>query len=192
MRKLSTYAFGTALFAAAVLTGSTSALANNMPELGKAGERESLGAEAMRNRAIEIAQTTMAQLNSREKLDNYIAKNQARRPLSYLTPAARKRFLNSLTFNENGLSGFRYDDLEAELTFTQAYELLTLFGAQNRVFTLDLAVATEQDAKLFGVVEKSIPQVSEDHKEYRCADRYSCRASTQWICMSGCSPIMTP
>jgi hypothetical protein len=151
-----------------------------------------INGEAARNRAVEIAQTMMAKVNSASKLQEFVGKTSGEPPLAYLSSEARKRFVSSLTFNENGLTGFRYDDIEAELTFSEAYELLSVFGAQSRIFSMDLAVSSEQDAKLLAVVSRSVFQTKEDHVGYKCVDRFNCYQTMSYICMSGCSPIMTP
>jgi hypothetical protein len=52
-------------------------------------------------------------------------------PLRYLSESGRRSFLASLTFNEKGLSSFRYADLEAELSPTQIFDILALFGVQH-------------------------------------------------------------
>lgn len=129
----------------------------------------------------------MAQVNTATKLDAYIKQHFDQKPLAYLSEPARQRFVAGLTFNDNGLTGFRYDDLEAELTYSQAYEILRLFGAQGKVSAMDLAVVTEEDAKLFGVISKSPVQLREDHRGYKCIGRYNCREQRNYICLSACA-----
>lgn len=68
--------------------------------------------------SIEQAQARQAQLNlaaapikSRADLFAYIHGVAAPlSPLSKLSPGARDRFLASLTFNENGVTGFSYEE----------------------------------------------------------------------------------
>lgn len=50
-------------------------------------------------------------------------------PLDWLSPNAKRRFIDSLQFGSSGLSGFSLNDLEAELTCDEARQVLTLFGA---------------------------------------------------------------
>src|ERR1700761_46347 len=52
-------------------------------------------------------------------------------PLDKLSPGAKQRFLNSLTFNANGITGFNYSDLERELSASDVYQVLSLFGVQH-------------------------------------------------------------
>jgi hypothetical protein len=153
---------------------------------GPAATVDPADALARRSRANETVETLMADINSAEKLDAYVAHAFHEKPLAYLSEPARRRFLASLTFNHTGLTGFRYDDLESELTFTQAYELLRLVGAQDKARVLDLAVASTKDAQLFNVVYKSGYQLQEDHKGYRCIGQYTCLDAMYYICMSGC------
>jgi hypothetical protein len=43
--------------------------------------------------------------------------------------------LSSITFNKKGITGFRFDDLQSELTASQIFDVLHLFGAER-----DLAI----------------------------------------------------
>jgi hypothetical protein len=73
-------------------------------------------------------------------------------PLRYLSPAAQKAFLDSLTFNENGLTGFKSALLEADLTPTQIEEVLALFGHQRLVIMFPKAkVSSPRDKELLAV-----------------------------------------
>jgi hypothetical protein len=75
---------------------------------------------------------------TRAEVDAYLRDTPpANSPLSWLTPGARRRFLDSLVFTERGLGGMSLDDLRYELTHKQAYELLQLFGAQSYALELD-------------------------------------------------------
>lgn len=67
-------------------------------------------------------------------------------PLGQLSDAGRKSFLSSLTFNASGLTGYRYADLEAELTPTQIFNVLALFGTQhNTPLFKNAKIKTRQD-----------------------------------------------
>lgn len=57
-------------------------------------------------------------------------------PLNLLSPAARMRFLSSVTFNEKGITGFSYLDLKRELNAAQMQRVLALFGSQVSVATV--------------------------------------------------------
>ena len=75
---------------------------------------------------------------TRAQLDAYLHDTPAASsPLSWLTPGAQRRFLDSIIFGEHGLGGMSLDDLSYELTREQAYDLLHLFGAQSYAIALD-------------------------------------------------------
>jgi hypothetical protein len=80
------------------------------------------------------------------ELDAYLRDTPpANSPLSWLTPGARRRFLDSLVYREHGLGGMSLADLRYELTREQAYTLLRLFGAQDYAVDLD-ALSTPRAA----------------------------------------------
>lgn len=108
-------------------------------------------------------------------------------PLDALSPAARSRFLNSLSFNENGLTGFDYTDLRAELTATQIYRILAIFGAQRLTPRVVGARAeTDVDHLLMTLPASTTDPAMSDYMEYRCVSPHTCAESPRHICMSGC------
>lgn len=75
---------------------------------------------------------------TRAQLDVYLRDTPpADSPLSWLTPGARRRFIDSLVFGQRGLGGMDLGDLRYELTREQAYALLRLFGAENYALDMD-------------------------------------------------------
>ncbi|SHL81931.1 hypothetical protein [Rhodanobacter sp. OK091] len=77
-------------------------------------------------------------ITTRAELDVYLRDTpSANSPLSWLTPGAQRRFLDSLVFQERGLGGMNLEDLRYELTRQRAYVLLQLFGAQSYALDLD-------------------------------------------------------
>ena len=81
-------------------------------------------------------------ISTRAQLDSYLSETPASRsPLSWLTPAAKERFLEGLDFSDHGLGGMYLGDLGYELTREQAYSLLELFGAQSYALNLDARLA---------------------------------------------------
>ncbi|MDQ1922032.1 hypothetical protein [Massilia pseudoviolaceinigra] len=56
--------------------------------------------------------------------------------LYLLSPTARERFVSSLTFNQHGLSGFSYADLQRELSPAKIARVLRLFGSESSVSTI--------------------------------------------------------
>jgi hypothetical protein len=109
-------------------------------------------------------------------------------PLGALSSGARERFLSSITFGASGISGFRYADLQSELTASQIYEVLGLFGVQKDVALIpNVRVRTAADRRLI----KAFSTMSEhahgtDYRDYRCASRATCSASPGDICTSHC------
>lgn len=88
----------------------------------------------------------LAPIHSPADLASYLESRGPDSPLGRLPPAALKRFIDGLTFNENGLTGFRTDDLQSELTATQVYRILELFGAQHITPVLrGLTIETQLD-----------------------------------------------
>lgn len=77
-------------------------------------------------------------ITSRAALDAYMRDTPpANSPLGWLTPGARRRFIDSLIYREHGLGGMDLGDVRYELTREQAYTLLQLFGAQSYALNLD-------------------------------------------------------
>ena len=88
-----------------------------------------------RNAVLAIPATP---ITSRAALDAYQRDTPPESsPLSWLTPGARRRFIDSLVYREHGLGGMSLADLRYELTREQAYAVLQLFGAQNYAIDLD-------------------------------------------------------
>lgn len=154
------------------------------PDIIDASMQSPLDGEVQRRRNIELF---LAPVKSERDLSEHLATKLGRgSPLDQLSTHARERFLGSLTFNPVGLTGFRYDDLEAELSVTQAYQVLSLFGAQDTLSKLRLRQATDQDVTLIGLYAAGAPQVPNDHYNYECVGRATCKWGINYICMSAC------
>jgi hypothetical protein len=125
-----------------------------------------------------------APIKSASDLQAYLAlMPKALSPLEKLSPGAKKRFLNGLVFNENGLVGYDYSDLAAELPASDVYRLMSLFGAQRTVRLIGgLRVVGKQDALV--IQYPDLPE--DDHVGYRCVGGHNCIAHGGMICMSGC------
>jgi hypothetical protein len=125
-----------------------------------------------------------APIKSRSDLDEYIRITPKHlSPLQLLSDGGRKRFLDSLVFNENGLAGYDYVDLAMELRPTQAVRVLSLFGAQRTVSMLPFRnVESPLDKEAAGVMQ----MIKDDHKDYYCSDRATCSSWGGKICMSSC------
>lgn len=118
---------------------------------------------------------SLAPIKSKGDLAKYLQKIlKSGSDLDLLSPGAKGRFIDSLVFNEKGLAGFRYDDLEAELSASEIYGIMSLFGAQHTVPLMDKARApnkTDQAVMMFFSGEDSI---SKDYEGYECVSRANC------------------
>jgi hypothetical protein len=140
-------------------------------------------AEEAKREKLEVL---LAPIQSAAELASYLESREPDSPLDRLSPAALGRFIDSLTFNENGLTGYRTDDLQAELTAMQAYRILKLFGAQRTTPLLrGLTVETKFDEAIMAMTPSDNLMMS-DHEGYRCSSRATCTTSSFDICMSGC------
>lgn len=117
-------------------------------------------------------------------------------PLNLLSSDTRNRFIDSLVFNERGLAGFSYIELEAELTPSQIYKLLSYFGAQHLASLMtnartetstDILILNQQPRYQTLRANEITPMGPPgDHKGYACSERATCRESAGAICMSSC------
>lgn len=74
----------------------------------------------------------LAPIKSSNDLKNYLATTPLKKtPLNVLPKTEQSNFLKSLTFNENGLTGFNFQILKDNLSVSQTYKILSLFGAQH-------------------------------------------------------------
>lgn len=126
-----------------------------------------------------------ALVRSPADLSNYVRGFSRNNAFTALEPKSRQRFLASLTFNEHGLTGFSYAELEQRLTATQVFRILALFGQQHATGMIrNLRVNTELDEQImtsFG----SQPKV--DYPDFKCAARATCEQMTRSICLSTCA-----
>ncbi|USX19380.1 hypothetical protein NHH82_26625 [Oxalobacteraceae bacterium OTU3REALA1] len=101
-----------------------------------------------------------AQIRSLAQLKAHLSLYGNASPLASLSPTGRQEFIDRLTFNENGLTGYRYSILEKELTPSQIYSILSLFGTQNHTSMFKKAkVASQADAQLLdgGASANAVP-----------------------------------
>lgn len=137
-------------------------------------------------KARQAGDLLLASVKSPVDLATYL-RSSSTTPLDALSPAAKARFLNSLSFNEGGLTGFDYSDLRAELTATQVYRILAIFGAQRLTPLVGAARAdTDLDRLLMVRPLNTTDPAMEDQKGYRCESPHTCGESLRHICMSGC------
>ncbi len=104
-------------------------------------------------------------------------------PLDYLSDEGKATFIDSLSFNDYGVTSFNYRVLENELTYSQIREVLSLIGFQHLTSMIDGAeIKSDLDRLL---ADQPIFD-SEDHKDYECESRGTCSSSQTKICTSTC------
>lgn len=148
-------------------------------------DREIMNADPGRELAF-----LLAPIKTREDLDRYLEElrqnPEARSPLHLLSPGARDRFLNSLVFTETGLGGYYYGDLQAQLTASQIYRLLSLFGAQHTTARIRGArIESRADQLIMDQIESNMLPPA-DYENYECVSRATCGPRTNYICTSNC------
>lgn len=135
---------------------------------------------------------------------------RSKSPFFALSTTARTRFLSSLTFNEKGLTSFRYEELEAELAPSQIRSVLALFGAQRAtpmfrnakaVSHLDrqilgttyLAASTSFSDGEFGSSDYYWDEWGDpfdagrpDYKDMKCLGTASCMRAPKYLCTEHC------
>lgn len=125
----------------------------------------------------------LAPIHSHEGLVAYLAGTKLTlSPLHYLDPDARARFLASLSFNTNGLTSFSYQDL-LDLTPTQVYQILSLFGVQDMTPSLQgLPIETPTDQQIMesGMITPLIKPIVTD---YKCVSRANCYYTLDYGCV---------
>ena len=147
---------------------------------------------AVERNGIESA---LAPIKSKAQLERYIGNTpKDESPLGKLSPGAQSRFIESLTFNDKGLTGFNYEDLQAELSASEIYAVLGLFGAQHDAALIKGAkIVTPLDQKIMQPTLGGCPCPSpcscppgEDHQGYSCTGDHSRKRDSGHVCMSSC------
>lgn len=169
--------------------------------------RPSTGAEArvdvllmdeirLRNRI----DSSLAPVKSVTELNAHLESTRAvRSPLLHLSNDARDRFVRSLVFSPAGLASFDYRDLVHELSASQAYELLRLFGMQHTIRSMPgLRIETSLDKAILGSgvrpafctihpIGKTGILCDDDHwHNMKCGSPGTCRGEVGSICTSNC------
>jgi hypothetical protein len=131
----------------------------------------------------------IAPVRSQAQLKAYLRDNR-RTPLDALSTGGRSHFLSSLDFNEKGLTTFNYADLQKELTPTQIYQVLALFGKQH-----DTALITNaRPEHVTDAASGAVPMcggmncVLQVHDNYYCDKNnpHTCNSAANQICTSNC------
>lgn len=134
----------------------------------------------------------LAPIKSSNDLESYLYDTaQSFSPLDRLSPSGKRRFLESLTFTERGLASYDFADLEAELSVTEIYQVLSLFGAQHTTPMIKGArVASDTDNAIISLVGPPLCVslgCEGDRQASKCISPGTCQASsTSFICTSNC------
>ena len=153
------------------------------PIAAQSNENNRSGGVGHEARERELA-FQLAPIKTAGHLQQYLARSLNRdSPLRFLSPGARQRFIQSLVFTDKGLASFDYRDLRVELSATQAYQLLSLFGAQRSTRAIPgLQATTATDAT---IMWNGGDGVIGDYPDYWCESKATCRPSTGAICIGG-------
>ena len=141
-----------------------------------AGEREVIDLVARESARASNLALQLAPLKSASDVYQYtqaMPKNLS--PLSALGNSERDRFIQSLRFNEKGLTQFDYSALLG-LSAQQVYKILALFGMQS-------------SAELIKSDGKSAPQtmMAPDFLlDHYCESKGTCREDNSRACTSNC------
>jgi hypothetical protein len=124
----------------------------------------------------------LAAVKTPSQLASYLRRSGANTPLGALSSSARARFLESLRFNESGLAEYSYVDLQQELSASEAYGVLAIFGAEaSAPFYAGTRIDSDIDLGLRTLM------MAEDHRDAKCVSHGTCQ--TGWvgfICTSNC------
>ena len=133
----------------------------------------------------------LAPVKSAADLERHLRTAGAQSPLAPLSAGAKRRFISSLRFNESGITSFGYGDLQAELTASQIYQVMSLFGAQHTVAmmrnirTKD-AIDEQIMRPLGGPPGPVCPSQPCDYESYECIKTATCSYNINTICMRNC------
>jgi len=136
-----------------------------------------------------VSKTTLHEphtvIQSQQDLRSYLASTPpTSSPLAALSPTGRRRFLSSLSFNKRGVTGFEYGALKAELSYSQIYQVLALFGIAEDASLIS-------GARVVNATDRAImvgPRPLHDYMNYYCQYNSggTCAPAYNYICTSHC------
>lgn len=181
--------FAFSVVGASSYAASTQTVSNTTQQSSSGFQQELLS----RNKLERERDYAAAPIKSQADLIWYVGRMPANSPLKQLSGQGRARFLNSLMFGDHGLASFSYADLRAELTASQIYRVLSLFGVQRSTSLIKGAlVITPEDKAVMAVpdnvpgLKSASPSLLPDHESYRCLSRGTCESAYTYICTSNC------
>ena len=142
-------------------------------------DNRTLGKEAIERQLAHVS----APIKTETDLRDYLATStEGSTRFDALSPGARQRFVQSLVFTEKGLASFDYRDIQSELTASEIYQLLSLFGAQRSTGVIPSPrVETPTDAAIMDLVIELPPFA--DYPDYECKSRATCSGRVGSICI---------
>lgn len=190
-----------------LLSSAGAVLASELPMSPGTSSQDS----GVHQRALDEAR---APIKSQADLQKYLSTEQASSPLNKLTSESKNRFLSSLVFSDKGLASYNYEELQDQLTASQIYDILGLFGAQATTSLIKGAAVENNVDRLImqpGIVKPSavigppcetgIETACDgthtgggggdgdgDHEGYRCTspNSHTCTISNMEICTHNC------
>ncbi|WP_332604830.1 hypothetical protein [Acinetobacter sp. ESBL14] len=116
----------------------------------------------------------IAPIKSLDELNAYMRNTpKAKNPIEKLSKNGKARFLSSLRFNDKGLTSFGHLDLEAELSASEIYQILSLFGVQELISTSKLVIKNDLDRMVIRNV--TTRDSSWDIRDHVCIDFRGCK-----------------
>lgn len=167
----------------ALLLLSVSAVANAADKPANAPDAEVAQVLIHEEAARRELSSAMAEVKSASQFARYMQQTRgSATPFSAMTPGALRRFSRSLVFTDRGLASYDYTDLQRELTASQIYAVLRVFGVEGSVSRIPgVKVRSRTD----GLVMDA-QRLPADYNDMTCAARASCAPQTGWICTSNC------
>lgn len=171
------------------------------PKATTSGSIDAQAVDALTRRDLvrEHLTNVLPPVRSREGMAAFMRAAEPGHPVHRLSHAAKNRFLQSLTFNENGLTGYRADDLLAELSASEIYRVLSVLGAQHTAPFMGKARVVDDLDRMtlqsFGFAGPLCDQqgpigastCSEDIDDAKCISPGTCqRNHIGYICRSTC------
>ena len=128
----------------------------------------------------------LARIKSEADLQSYLEANRTiPTPLDLLSPGAKRRFIDSLVFTRNGLGSFTYADIRNELTLSEAYQVLSLFGREATAASIrGIRIESEEDH----LISRAAAGLrNTDYMDYWCRTTSTCTRKLEDICVApGC------
>jgi len=135
------------------------------------------------DRQLSLAEESAAPIQSEAGLLDYLNAMPQNSPLRAFSDDAMASFVASLRFNEKGLTSFSTIEMERELTLGQAYDVLSLLGAQRSARRLPIPIQGERDSEIMKMLS---PRCEDHHYSYQCVGTGTCKTSASSICTPKC------